>query len=145
MISSSVRADDNVRPVLTLGQATPEFAAAACRRCGKRVADMKRAVVSGALICFVVFHAAADTVHWTNIDKRPRALAQMKADYAKCEKRFGVPLDGYETSAEFKQCMYQKRWAYAGEDRDWDEIDGSKICHHGTFWGMPSVDCKDIR
>ena len=105
---------------------------------------MKRILVAGALLLSSVLNASADTVLWANIAKHARGRSQMHADYNACSWGFGTPMDGTPVSSSFKQCMLQKGWRFVSEDRNWDEINGSEICHHGMFWGTPSVDCKDM-
>jgi hypothetical protein len=97
---------------------------------------MRRIALVAVLLLGGALAAQADTDHWVNTLKQPRAdanfAAQNDADY--CTQTVGPDYNGRPTSAAFKRCMASRGWRLdfttrSKPEKTWIDPDTGLTCH----------------
>ena len=97
---------------------------------------MRRIALAAVLLLGGALAAQADTDHWVNTQKQPRAdanfAAQSDADY--CTQTVGPDLNGRPTPLAFKRCMASRGWRLSyttrtKPEKTWIDPDTGLTCH----------------
>jgi hypothetical protein len=97
---------------------------------------MRRMTLAAALLLAGALIAHADTDHWVNTLKHPRADpgAAAQADAAYCERKVGPDLNGRPTPVRFKRCMASRGWRldyteHTPRVKTWIDPETGLTCH----------------
>ena len=112
---------------------------------------MKRFIIASALLLgSVLTGQAALDIYWYDLIRpngQPRNDATFEDAINSCDQQAGIQY-GTSVSPAFKACMRGLSYRFVSSRRQriphlhtWIDVDTGGTCYHGTFMGMPSIEC----